>query len=210
MPNRILLKIAALLLLVAPRLPGLMNIMRRPYSLLATRRLVLKDDRSMYAFSRRGFVYGGLALGFALGGCSRSETTTQLTAERRGAGAKAMTVYRDPNCGCCEAWAKIAEDNGYHVAMLDDPDMAAVKQRLGVPPQLASCHTALVGEYVIEGHVPLDQVARLLRERPSDIRGIAVPGMPIGSPGMEVPDGTMEPFQVIAFHQNGQTSVFTS
>ncbi|WP_262503847.1 DUF411 domain-containing protein [Sphingosinithalassobacter sp. CS137] len=119
-----------------------------------------------------------------------------------------MTVYRDPSCGCCEAWASIAEQNGYQVTLLDDPNMAAVKQRLGVPPELSSCHTALVGEYVVEGHVPLDQVARMLRERPSGMRGIAVPGMPIGSPGMEVPDGSKEPFQVVAFYKNGRTEIF--
>src|SRR3546814_3037834 len=85
-----------------------------------------------------------------------------------------MTVYRDPSCGCCEAWAKIAEDAGYQVTLLDDNNMTAVKQRLGVPAELASCHTAVVGDYVIEGHVPLEEVDRLLRERPSDIAGIAV------------------------------------
>lgn len=120
-----------------------------------------------------------------------------------------MTVYRDPSCGCCEAWTGIAEKAGYQVTLLDDNDMTEVKQRLGVPPELASCHTAVVDNYVIEGHVPLDQVERLLRERPAGIRGIAVPGMPIGSPGMEVPDGTKEPFRVIAFSE-GQTSVYHS
>lgn len=176
----------------------------------------MNDDRSaLRAFSRRSFVYGGLALGLVLAGCSRSERTTaqpkQTATERRSTGAPmAMTVYRDPSCGCCKAWAELAEGNGYNVIVRDDPNMAQVKQRLGVPSQLASCHTAVVGEYVIEGHVPLDQVARLLRARPSDIRGIAVPGMPIGSPGMEVPDGTKESFQVIAFFQNGQTTAFGS
>lgn len=173
------------------------------------------DRTASCAFSRRSFVYGSLALSFALAGCSRSERTAtqpkQAATEMRSTGApKAMTVYRDPSCGCCEAWAKIAEDHGYDVTARNDPNMAEVKQQLGVPPQLASCHTAVIGEYVIEGHVPLDQVARLLRERPSGIRGIAVPGMPIGSPGMEVPDGTKESFQVIAFLQNGQTSDFES
>ena len=119
-----------------------------------------------------------------------------------------MTVYRDPSCGCCEAWAKVAEDAGYQVTLLDDNNMTAVKQRLGVPAELASCHTVVVGDYVIEGHVPLEEVDRLLRERPSDIAGIAVPGMPLGSPGMEVPDGTKEPFQVIAFDAAGRTSIY--
>ena len=121
-----------------------------------------------------------------------------------------MTVYRDPSCGCCEAWARIAEENGYRVTLLDDPNMAAVKERLGVPPAFASCHTAQIDEYVVEGHVPLDQVARMLRERPSGMTGIAVPGMPLGSPGMEMPDGTKEPFQVIALFKDGRTSIFKS
>lgn len=177
----------------------------------------MNDDRSaLRAFSRRKFIHGGLALGgLALAGCSRAEQTAsqtrQMAENEQIAGApKAMTVYRDPSCGCCEAWASIAQENGYQVALLDDPNMAAVKQRLGVPLEFASCHTAVVDDYVIEGHAPLDQVARILRERPSGLRGIAVPGMPVGSPGMEVPDGTTEPFQVIAFFEDGRTSIFKS
>ena len=86
--------------------------------------------------------------------------------------------------------------------------MAAIKRQYGVPEQLASCHTTLVGDYVVEGHVPLEDVARLLRDKPADIKGIAVPGMPLGSPGMEVPDGTQQPFQVMAFNNAGEVSVF--
>lgn len=173
-------------------------------------------------FSRRDLIHGGLILGgLALTGCSPSgssnggsESRQILAAAQSSATPSpatreaAMTVYRDPSCGCCEAWADIAREAGYQVTLLDDSDMAAVKLRLGVPPGLASCHTALVDGYVVEGHVPLDQVDRLLRERPADIKGIAVPGMPIGSPGMEVPDGTRKPFQVIAFDQAGETSIY--
>lgn len=160
-------------------------------------------------------MHGGLAFGVALAGCSRAEKANsqpnQGATDRTSKDApKSMTVYRDPSCGCCEAWASIAQKSGYAVTLLDDPNMAAVKQRLGVPPELASCHTAQIGEYVVEGHVPLDQVARMLRGRPSGLRGIAVPGMPLGSPGMEVPGGTKEPYQVIAFFKDGRTSVFES
>jgi len=88
--------------------------------------------------------------------------------------------------------------------------MASVKQRYGVPTGLTSCHTSLVGGYVIEGHVPAEDVDRLLRERPKDIKGIAVAGMPSGSPGMESPDGTKEPFEVVAFGANGQTRLYRS
>jgi hypothetical protein len=166
--------------------------------------------------SRRGLMFGGAALGASLLiGCGPSadrSPPSKQTASGMDAAAGSQTlkmaIYRDPSCGCCEAWAEIARKAGYEVTVIDDPDMAVVKQRLGVPSQLASCHTAVLGDYVVEGHVPLEEVARLLRERPSDIKGIAVPGMPIGSPGMEVPDGTREPFQVIAFDAVGNTSVY--
>lgn len=172
-------------------------------------------------FSRRDLMRGGLILGgLALIGCSPAASTGEsksgedlLPAQSPAASVSTarkavMKVYRDPSCGCCGAWAQIAREAGYQVSLVDDSDMAGVKQRLGVPAGLASCHTALVDGYVVEGHVPLDQVDRLLRERPADIKGIAVPGMPIGSPGMEVPDGTREPFQVIAFNQAGETSIY--
>ena len=156
--------------------------------------------------------------GLLLAGCSGGKKEPQGGAEQASkagntAGSApvtlaAMTVFRDPSCGCCEAWAEIARKSGYKVDLRDDQDMAEVKRRLGVPEELASCHTAEVGGLVIEGHVPLDDVARLIRERPQGIRGIAVPGMPHGSPGMEVPTGATQPFQVIAFDQQGTTSVF--
>jgi hypothetical protein len=93
---------------------------------------------------------------------------------------------------------------------VDEPDMTALKRRLGVPPDLASCHTAVVNGLIVEGHVPFDMIHRLLRERPQGVAGIAVPGMPAGSPGMEVPDGRREPFQVIAFDRQGRRRVFAT
>lgn len=120
-----------------------------------------------------------------------------------------MTVFKDPSCGCCESWAQIARQAGYQVEVREEQDMAGVKRRLGVPDGLSSCHTAQVGGLVLEGHVPLEDVARLLRERPPGIRGVAVPGMPAGSPGMEIPDGSVQPFDVIAFDASGRTSVFS-
>lgn len=88
-------------------------------------------------------------------------------------------------------------------------DLAPVKRRLGVPPALQSCHTAVVEGYVIEGHVPADLIDRLLRERPSVV-GLAVPGMPVGSPGMETPGQAAERYQVLAFDQKGRTTVFAT
>lgn len=121
-----------------------------------------------------------------------------------------MTVYRDPSCGCCEAWAGIARTAGYQVALIDHPDMAAIKRQHGVPGPLQSCHTTIVEGYAIEGHVPLGDVDRLLTERPAGVKGLAVPGMPRGSPGMEMPDGSKDRFQVLAFDAAGRTSMFSA
>lgn len=172
----------------------------------------------MSALSRRSMIIGLSAVGgLALVGCGPSETNDDQRAQAsvRKSGsltpapqAAAMTVYRDPSCGCCEAWADIARSAGYQVTVNDHPDMPAIKRQHRVPEDLLSCHTTIVGGYAVEGHVPIEDVRRLLKERPAGIRGIAVAGMPIGSPGMEVPDGTKEPFTVMAFDANGKVSAF--
>ena len=92
--------------------------------------------------------------------------------------------------------------------VIDNPDMASLKRSNGVPDQLASCHTALIDGYVVEGHVPFEAIERLLRAKPADVAGIAVPGMPRGSPGMEVPDGTRDAFEVIAYTKDGRAKPF--
>ena len=168
---------------------------------------------SSFELSRRGFSIGLAALtGAAVAGCGRAAENAAVPNEgaRTAArpGAVSMTVYRDPSCGCCEAWAAIARDAGHPIKVIDHPDMPAIKAQYGVPDQLLSCHTTIVGGYAIEGHVPVEDVRRLLKEKPTSIRGIAVAGMPLGSPGMEVPDGTKQPFRVIAFDKGGGTSVF--
>lgn len=118
--------------------------------------------------------------------------------------AATYTLYRDPGCGCCMAWAAHARVQlSADVKVREDIPMASVKSQLGVPATLASCHTAVIEGYVIEGHVPAREIARLLTERPGDIRGLAVAGMPLGSPGMEA-GGRSQPFQVIAFGSFGQ------
>ena len=116
-----------------------------------------------------------------------------------------MVVYKSPTCRCCELWIDHAEAAGFTVVAEDVIDLRPVKAENGITPELASCHTAIVGGYVIEGHVPADVIARLLEEGP-DIRGLAAPGMPIGSPGME--GGTPVPYDVIAFDRDGNTSVY--
>ena len=97
---------------------------------------------------------------------------------------QSMIVYRDPNCGCCSRWAEYMQQAGYIVSIEETKDMPAIRSRLGVPAHIAGCHTAEIAGYVVEGHVPAAAVERLLKERPQ-ATGLAVPGMPIGSPGME-------------------------
>jgi len=116
-----------------------------------------------------------------------------------------FTMYRDPGCGCCLAWADHMRQGGEHtVDTVDHPDMAAVKAKAGVPDDLWSCHTVLVDNYVIEGHVPAADVERLLAERPVGVTGLAVAGMPLGSPGMEHGD-RRQAYQVIAFGPDGRS-----
>lgn len=113
-------------------------------------------------------------------------------------------MYRDAGCGCCMAWGAHAREHLDHeVEVREDVPMATVKSQLGVPAALASCHTTVIGGYVIEGHVPAREINRLLKERPRDIKGLAVAGMPLGSPGMET-GGRTQPYQVIAFGDFGQ------
>jgi hypothetical protein len=119
-----------------------------------------------------------------------------------------MVVYKSPTCGCCDLWVDHAEEHGFSVAAVDIVEYDALlgkKREYGVDMDLGSCHTALVGGYVVEGHVPAPVIQRLLDERP-DIRGLAVPGMPIGSPGMEGPNP--RPYDVIAIARDGSRSVF--
>ena len=119
--------------------------------------------------------------------------------------AASYTMYRDPQCGCCETWAEhVREGLSTEVTVQESADMAAVKDGHAVPDDLRSCHTMVVDEYVIEGHVPAADIARLLRERPDGVQGLAVAGMPLGSPGMEM-NGQTQPYQVIAFGKAGRT-----
>lgn len=115
-----------------------------------------------------------------------------------------IDVYRDPNCGCCKAWISHLKENDFTVQDHVEPNMSAVKQRLGVEPRLASCHTGVIDGKFVEGHVPADQVKALLKR--DDLRGLAVPGMPKGSPGMEV-EGRQDAYQVIGLTQAGADTV---
>ena len=130
-----------------------------------------------------------------------------LTAPAAGDPTETITVYRSPTCGCCTKWVDHLEAAGFSVEMHEVDDVTPIKRLNGLPPHLASCHTALVGGYLVEGHVPAADVKRLLAEKPR-IAGLAVPEMPIGSPGMEVPGVEAVPYDVLAFDSEGRTEVF--
>lgn len=111
-----------------------------------------------------------------------------------------VIVHKDPNCGCCGGWVKHLMDEGFAVKVYETSQLQAVRKRLGVPGDLAACHTAEIGGYVVEGHVPAAAVRRLLNERPEAV-GLAVPGMPVGSPGME--GGKPVAYEVVLFGASG-------
>ncbi|MBM3554832.1 MAG: DUF411 domain-containing protein [Alphaproteobacteria bacterium] len=117
-----------------------------------------------------------------------------------------ITVYLQPDCGCCHGWIKHLRANGFTVRAEAFPDLTPIKRRFGIPGDLESCHTGLMAGYLIEGHVPAAEIRQLLRTMPV-AKGLAVPGMPIGSPGME--DGNKrEPYDVVLFHTDGKREVF--
>ncbi|MGP6086880.1 DUF411 domain-containing protein [Antarctobacter jejuensis] len=144
---------------------------------------------------RRGLFLGALAI-------------TTLPAALRAA-APEIHVLKDRNCGCCGAWVKILQSEGFTVTTEDTHNAALIRYKMdnGIPPAMTSCHTARIDGYLIEGHVPAADIRRLLAERP-DARGLAVPGMPYGSPGMG-PESQREAYDVHLIHRDGTTEVFT-
>jgi hypothetical protein len=135
-------------------------------------------------------------IGLAVGGILFSQQSSS---------AAQIVVYKSPTCGCCEAWVSHLKQNGFKVSVQDRLDMDPIKREMGVPVELQSCHTAQVGDYVIEGHVPATDIVRLLKEQ-LPVRGLTAPGMPQGSPGMEGP--VSEPYDVLAFQPDGRTAVY--
>jgi hypothetical protein len=127
-----------------------------------------------------------------------------LATARAQTGSPAIHVTKDPGCGCCSGWVDHLRQAGFSVRVTDSADLAALKKRLGIPEQLASCHTAEAAGLVIEGHVPADAIRRFLAQKPAGAMGLAVPGMPVGSPGMEVPGTPPETYDVVAFGAFGQ------
>ncbi len=152
-----------------------------------------------HPLSRRTFLTQAAAVA-GLGVLASRTAAAQPAAAR-------ITVYKDPNCGCCKNWNTAMQKAGFVVAVRDSDDLAAVKGSLGVPQDLASCHTGVVAGYLFEGHVPPDLVQKVLRERPA-IVGLFVPGMPGGSPGMEGPNP--ERYDIVALARNGRRSVYAT
>ena len=151
---------------------------------------------------RREFV------GTLLGAGALAAIAPRALRAEAGAAPIAMTVYKSPTCGCCKEWIKHMEANGFTAKVVDMDDLSEAKKNAGVPDKLQSCHTALVGSYVAEGHVPADLVKKMISEKPAII-GLAVPGMVPGSPGMEQ-GNAKTPYDVIAFAKGGKTSVYAS
>ena len=155
-------------------------------------------------------------LGAALGVAAFTATGASVLGALRplALGAQAalpvMTVYKSASCGCCTAWVEHARKSGFTVKTVDTEDLGGVKREMGIPSRLQSCHTVVVGSYVVEGHVPAADVKRLLAEKPK-VRGLAVPGMPVGSPGMEQGSpANYDRYDVVAFTSDGKQSVFAT
>ena len=138
-----------------------------------------------------------LLFGIAQSGCTQSEASTPE-----------VMVYKSATCGCCGKWVEHMQEAGFEVKTTDVDDVTVYKKKYGLPAGMGSCHTAVVDGYVVEGHVPADVVKRMLEEKP-DIAGIAVPGMPIGSPGMEQGDH-VDSYEIVTFNAAGETTVYAT
>lgn len=153
----------------------------------------------------------GLVAGYGAIGAADSQDARSGSALIAGAAltqdAPLVTLYKNPTCACCADWAEHMRANGYRVEVEEGADLAAVRTDLGVPFSVASCHTAELDGYALEGHVPADVVTRLLQERPG-VAGLAVPGMPLGVPGM--PGEGLKSYDVLSFRKDGATQVYAS
>ncbi len=165
-----------------------------------------------------GFVLAGSML---FSGCAKEETQSavasadaaipvadtpvSLASATPTASGTVVKVYKDPNCGCCAKWVDHMKENGFTVEVMDMPDLSMIKQKYMIGDALRSCHTAVIGDYAFEGHVPADVIKKMLAEKPA-IAGLAVPGMPSGSPGME--GATKERYDILTFDRAGKTTVY--
>ncbi len=151
--------------------------------------------------SRRTFVGQAAGLGLALAGGKSLWALSEAGADTT------MTIYMSPTCGCCAKWVDHVKAAGFKTVVHEDEDMESVKDNLGVPRDMRSCHTAQVDKYLIEGHVPAEDITSLLAKKPK-AAGLAAPGMPASSPGMAVPGQPHEPYDVLVFQRDGKSEVF--
>lgn len=165
----------------------------------------------------------GVALAIALAGFSTNANSTApghaghaahaaapaaaATGSTKVVGLPLAIVHKSPSCGCCKVWVDHLKQAGFRVEVRDSNDLEPIKKKLGVPYGEGSCHTAEIGGYFVEGHVPAEDIKRLLAQKPK-ARGLTVPGMPIGSPGMEVPSGEVQPYAVKLVRTDGTTTVW--
>jgi hypothetical protein len=149
--------------------------------------------------SRRDFVFQ--AAGFALTSIGATRALAHPSAPT------VITIYKSASCGCCAKWVDYVRANGFAPTVHDEEDMESIKDDMGVPKAVRSCHTAVVGKYMIEGHVPVEDIRRLLKDHPA-VAGLAAPGMPQSSPGMAVPGAPTEAYEVVTFSPDGHTSLF--
>lgn len=154
----------------------------------------------------RHALFGIVLIAVAAGGCKRDGEASLAAAAAAGAPPH-MVVWKTPACGCCDGWVEHVREAGFSVEVHELDNLNDVKRRAGVPYGMGSCHTAEIEGYFIEGHVPASDIRRLLAERPA-VKGLTLPGMPIGSPGMEDPSGRVEPYTVVQVGKDGSTSEF--
>lgn len=163
---------------------------------------------------RRNLIIGtSLLILVALAGglWALGSSQNQMTADTNGEAVteRTLTVYASPQCGCCDDWVAHMKENGFTTEVRKVDNINAVKKEAGLPRELVSCHTAFIDDYLIEGHVPAKEVTRLLREQP-EASGLSVPGMPMGSPGMEIEGRGRDAFDVILFKRDGTRRIYES
>jgi hypothetical protein len=147
--------------------------------------------------------------GWLIGSAAAALVLTGGVMIRSAEAAPQITVYKSASCGCCHKWVSHLESAGFNVTAIDVENLPAIKTANGISADMSSCHTALIDGHVIEGHVPADVITRMLRDNP-ELAGLTVPGMVVGSPGMEVPGGQVQPYDVLSIDQQGGTQVYQS
>lgn len=168
----------------------------------------------MFNFSaiilRKPFIYWSTVLfgALVLNGCQQQDNGSTIAAASSSGTQTVLQVLKDPSCGCCEGWVQHASERGFIAQISHPQDLNGEKLKLGIAPQFQSCHTAISAEgYVFEGHIPANIVQRFLDEKPNDAIGLAVPGMPLGSPGMEIGD-QFQPYDVMVLSSDGSAQVY--